>query len=69
MASEKETFEYMTEGSQGMSYVNLREGRASSPGSGKANAKAVRGRYAESVQDTSRRPMCLGGVNEGRVPG
>lgn len=69
MASKKEIFEHMTEGSQGMSHVNLREGRVSSPGRGKTNAKALRGRCAESVQDTSRRPVCLGGVNEGRVPG
>lgn len=56
MASKKEIFEHMTEGSQGMSHVNLREGRVSSLG--KTNAKALRGRCVENMQDTSRRPVC-----------
>lgn len=35
MPSEKETFEYTAEGSQGMSHTDLREGREGFPGSGK----------------------------------
>ena len=46
LLSEKETFEKMTEGSEGMSLVSLREGRKSFPGSRKENAKALRGEYA-----------------------
>lgn len=65
----EETFEHMTEGSQGMSHAKLREGRESFSRSGKAHAKARRRKCAQRVQETPRRPVCLGGVSEGRVPG
>lgn len=46
MLSEKKTFEQKMEGSEGMSHVNLREGKESFPGSGRANVKTLRGEYA-----------------------
>lgn len=50
MLSEREIFEHTTEGIQGMSPVNLRDGRESFAGSGKANTKVCLGTCAQSLQ-------------------
>lgn len=69
MLSEKKIFEQRKEGSEGMSHVNLREGKESFPGGEGADIKTLRGEYVLSVQETARRPVCLGGMNEGESPG
>lgn len=63
--SKKENFDKMIEESEEMSPVNFREGRKSFPGIRKAKSKALSGEYAYSVQETARRPGCLGEVSEG----
>lgn len=69
MLSEKKTLEQRKEGSEGMSHVNLREGKKSFPGVEGANIKTLRGEYVLSVQGTARRSVCLGGMNEGESAG
>lgn len=65
VGSGNECFEHTTEGIQGMSPVNLREGRESFAGSGKANTKAHLGTCAQSLQGA----QCDRVVSEGRAPG
>ena len=61
MLSEKKTIEQRTEGSEGMNHVNLGEGKESFSGGRRANINTLRGEYVSSVQETARRPACLGG--------